>query len=329
MSIQMETTNTPQMHPSMQTPQLTARLDAISAQLALLVEKQRKQDEMFSEFAPILKEVMATATTRLADLETKGYFAFGKEVLGVAQRVIEGYSAEDVRQLGDAIVGIVDTVRALTQPEVLEIAGQASEVLMNADKAAPVGIFGMVRATRDDEVQRGMAVMLELLKQVGRGTQAVAKRKRDRTGAGRPVLRLEAGTRRGGSRSLGIERTPRAPVARRAATCAVPSDKPVVAATVIDGVEFSADGHMVDATAWTRTLGENIAKLQAVELTEAHWKIVDFARNEFLETKASPNIRRITQATGLSTKDLYTLFPRAPARTIAKIAGTPKPVGCL
>ncbi|MDX2014742.1 MAG: TusE/DsrC/DsvC family sulfur relay protein [Myxococcaceae bacterium] len=45
--------------------------------------------------------------------------------------------------------------------------------------------------------------------------------------------------------------------------------------------------------------------------------------------KASPNIRRITQGTTLTTKDVYALFPKAPARTVSKIAGLPKPAGCL
>ncbi len=56
---------------------------------------------------------------------------------------------------------------------------------------------------------------------------------------------------------------------------------------------------------------------------------MDFARKDFLENKASPNIRRLTQGTSLATKDIYALFPKAPARTIAKIAGIPKPTGCI
>lgn len=329
MTISVETMNTPKGQPMSEQHRFAAQLDAMSAQLAFLVEKQRKQDEMFSEFAPILKEVAATATTRFDELEKKGYFAFGKEALGVAQRVVDAYSAQDVRLLGDAVVGIVDTLRALTQPEVLEIAGQASEVLQHADTAEPVGIVGMVRATRDDEVQRGMAVMLGLLKHVGRGAQSISQRKGGRASPARAVARLETSVNRPSSRALGTERTPRATAARPAATCAVSASTPAVAATVIDGVAFTADGHMVDANAWTRALGESVAALQAIVLTDEHWKIVDFARAEFLATKASPNIRRITQATGITTKALYALFPRAPARTVAKIAGTPKPVGCL
>ena len=57
--------------------------------------------------------------------------------------------------------------------------------------------------------------------------------------------------------------------------------------------------------------------------------MLDAARADFAATGSSPNIRRLTQVAGVSTKDLYVLFPRAPGRTIAKIAGLPKPAGCL
>jgi tRNA 2-thiouridine synthesizing protein E len=66
-----------------------------------------------------------------------------------------------------------------------------------------------------------------------------------------------------------------------------------------------------------------------VPLTPERWKLIDVARAEFDEKKVAANIRRLTQISGLSTKDIFTLFPKAPGRTIARIAGTPKPAGCI
>ncbi|MBI2388201.1 MAG: TusE/DsrC/DsvC family sulfur relay protein [Deltaproteobacteria bacterium] len=297
---------------------ILTKLDLLSVEIARIGERQRQTEELIEEFTPILKEVMATATDRLDHFEKKGYFAFGKEALGLVDRVVEGFSPDDVRQLGDAVVSILDTVRALTQPDVLAIAGEVSQVLVRADEAKPIGIVGMMRATRNDDVQRGMAVMMELLKHVGRAASAASKSKKPRA-----VVRQSA--------RLALPAAPTkvdrsAP--KRAAVC-TPRNEPVVAATVIDGVAFTADGHVVDPNAWTRELGEKIAKTQGLPLGEVQWKIIEFARKEFLETKASPNIRRITQAVGLSTKEIYLLFPKAPARTVAKIAGIPKPAGCL
>ena len=64
-------------------------------------------------------------------------------------------------------------------------------------------------------------------------------------------------------------------------------------------------------------------------MTDAHWVLVDAARADFEATRVSPNIRRLTQVSGVATKDVYALFPKAPGRTLAKIAGLPKPAGCL
>lgn len=307
---------------------LAARLDALSGQIAYLVERQRKQEELFEEMTPILKEVMATAVTRLDALEKKGLFAFARELGRVGERVMEGYSPADVRKLGDAVVSILDAVRAMTQPEVLLVAEEASEVLRTADEAEPIGLLGMVRASRDEEVQKGMAVMLELLRHVGRGASVVAAQRRGSPAEQRRARLAEQTAPRKARGALGIERPAREAAAPRRDACAAPAPAGQVA-TVIDGVGFTADGHLADAAAWTHELGERIADLQGVSLTEAHWRLIDFARGEFAAHGASPNVRRVTQGAAISTKDLYTLFPKAPARTLAKIAGIPKPVGCV
>jgi tRNA 2-thiouridine synthesizing protein E len=312
---------------------LAARLDALSAQVAFLVEQQKKKDELWDELSPIGREMMRAATTRLGDLEKKGYFAFGRELVGLGERIVEGYSPDDVRKLGDAVVGILDTVRAMTQPEVLALADQASAVLKNAGDAEPVGILGVVRASQSEDVQKGMSVMLEVLRHVGRGAEIIAEQRRKTSASSadrRARLQAITGARstQAKARPLGIERPATPAEMPKPAACAVPAPKAAVAA-VLDGVAFSADGHMVDAKQWTRDLAVKLARAQGVELGEAHWKLVDFARSDFEKTGASPNVRRITQGTGATTKDLYSLFPKAPARTIAKIAGVPKPAGCI
>jgi tRNA 2-thiouridine synthesizing protein E len=315
-----------------------SRIDALAGQVAYLVDRQHKTEELFAEMMPIAREVIRTTTAKFDELEKKGYFAFGGEVVKVAQRVVESYSPSDVRQLGDAVVGILDTVRAMTQPEVLAVMGEASEVLHHADAAQPIGLIGMVRATRSEDVQRGMAIVMELLKKVGKGAHAVGEKQREQ-GDRKAKLAAVLGPRRN-RQVLGIERPvpalpPRSPASRPAqappahAGCAVPMTTKAEVATVLDGVGFGADGHLVDASVWTKALAESIAAMQGVALGEAHWKVVEFARADFTETKVSPNIRRLTQGTGLTTKDLYALFPKAPGRTIAKIAGLPKPAGCI
>lgn len=310
------------------------RLDRMTADLAYVVERQRAQQELLGELVPIGREVMSTAISRLDALDKKGYFTFASELAGVAQRVIEGFSPEDVRQLGDAIVGILGAVKSLTQPEVLQIAVDATQALEHAEDVKPIGIFGMVRATRNDDVQKGMALMVEVLRRIGHGVNALAER--DTKELDRKAKLAELLGPRRGKKILGVER-PQLPAGRPAPpsvapvsvapACATP--KPTTTSAVIDGIAYSGDGHMVDASAWTPALGEAIAQLQGVTLTPGHLALIDAARADFAATQVSPNIRRLTQIAGVTTKDIYLLFPKAPGRTLAKIAGLPKPAGCL
>jgi tRNA 2-thiouridine synthesizing protein E len=307
-----------------------ARLDEIAAQIASLTERQQRSEELFAEMTPILRAMMATATTRLDALEKRGYFAFGRELVSVGERIVEGFSPADVHQLGDAVVSILETVRAMTQPEVLEIAGEASQAIQHVGETEPLGLLGMVRATRDDDVQKGMAVLMDLMKHVGRAAALIAdKRSSSPMAQKRAKLSAITGAKKKPKTPLGIE-SERAPVAAPACATPKPAAKgPVVVAATLDGVGFAADGSLVDPAAWTRELATKIAAAEGVTLGVEQWKVIDFARADFAQSGASPNIRRITQSTGLTTKDLYSLFPRAPARSAARIAGLPKPAGCI
>ena len=309
---------------------LTAQLTAMDARLAHLVRQQEQTAELIAEMTPILREAMGTATTRLDALEKKGYFAFGKELLGVGERVVEGFSSDDVRQLGDAVVSILHSVRAMTTPRILEIADEAALVLEKADQTEPLGLLGMVRATRDDDVQRGMAVMMELMRHVGRAAHAAREQREVDPNADRKAkLAAVLGPRK--KKVLGVERPATVVAAHLGApaSCAAPSTKPREVAAVIEGVAFGADGHLADPSTWTPALAQKLAEAQGITLDEARWAVVNFARADFESTSTSPNIRRLTQGTSLATKDIYALFPRAPGRTIARIAGIPKPAGCI
>ncbi len=101
------------------------------------------------------------------------------------------------------------------------------------------------------------------------------------------------------------------------------------AVTVLDGVGYTKGGHLANPAEWTRGLAGTIARALGVELDPGKWRIIEFARADFEAHGASPNVRRITMGTGIATRELYAMFPRAPARTVAKIAGIPKPAGCV
>lgn len=308
---------------------IESKLETITNQLNGIVQRQKKTDDLFAESTPILREAMRVATHELDALDKRGYFAFGRELVSVGQRIVEGFDPEDVRQLGDAVVSILETVRAMTRPEVLEIAGRASAALQDVDKVEPIGLLGMVRATRDDEVQRGMAVMMDLMRHVGKAAEVMAAGKKT-SAAATKRQKLDAVTGARKKRPLGIERPVVRPDPPRTSTRPGPSFASTPAPTTrIGGVDFTPDGHLSDPKAWSPELAHDLAAALGVALGPKHLEVVAFARADFEKTGVSPNIRRITLGLGMSTRDLYTLFPKAPGRTIAKIAGIPKPAGCL
>ena len=101
-------------------------------------------------------------------------------------------------------------------------------------------------------------------------------------------------------------------------------------ATIADKtVEVDDDGMLVNGADWSKEVAEAFAKDENIDLTDRHWVVIDYMRKDFAETGKSPTIRRITKNSGVETKELYQLFPRRPGRTAARLAGVPKPMGCV
>jgi tRNA 2-thiouridine synthesizing protein E len=100
-------------------------------------------------------------------------------------------------------------------------------------------------------------------------------------------------------------------------------------ASILDTVEFDAEGFMVNPRAWTPEIGQAIAQSLGFALTERHWIVINFARKEFETVGQPPTLRKITKTTPVDTKEIYQLFPGGPAKMAAKIAGLGKPTGCI
>ena len=78
-----------------------------------------------------------------------------------------------------------------------------------------------------------------------------------------------------------------------------------------------------------REIAMEIARLEGIELTDRHFEVLEFMRKDFAEQGAAPSIRRLKKLGIVPTKELYTLFPGGPAKKASKIAGLPKPKGCV
>lgn len=95
-------------------------------------------------------------------------------------------------------------------------------------------------------------------------------------------------------------------------------------------VELDQDGHLANREDWTKELAQELANHEDVgELTDRHWDVINYIREEYDKKGDAPSIRKLTKESGVSTKELYKLFPKGPAKKAAKIAGLPKPKGCI
>ena len=95
-------------------------------------------------------------------------------------------------------------------------------------------------------------------------------------------------------------------------------------------VDVDAEGFLTDPGQWNEQIAEELAHQSGItELTERHWLVVRFMRDRYLTSGTAPSIRSLGKESGVPIKELYQLFPKGPAKTAAKIAGIPKPRGCI
>ncbi len=95
-------------------------------------------------------------------------------------------------------------------------------------------------------------------------------------------------------------------------------------------IETDEDGFIQEPDKWNKEMAEDLAKTEeAYPMNEDHWKLVNYLRNYFLEFGIAPPVRMLTKQTGLDLKTIYKLFPGGPAKGACKIAGLPKPTGCV
>lgn len=96
-------------------------------------------------------------------------------------------------------------------------------------------------------------------------------------------------------------------------------------------VQVNDEGYMTNPAEWNKDIAAVISVEEGInELTAAHWKVIDYCRDSATKMGGkAPTLRQITTGTGVSTKDLFSLFPKGPAKKVARIAGLGKPEGCV
>jgi tRNA 2-thiouridine synthesizing protein E len=101
-------------------------------------------------------------------------------------------------------------------------------------------------------------------------------------------------------------------------------------------IETDKNGYLLDHNEWQKGLAPIIAKSESIELTEAHWEVIEFVRDFYEEYETSPAIRVLVKSLANkfgpeigNSRYVQRLFPKGPAKQATKIAGLPKPAKCL
>lgn len=99
---------------------------------------------------------------------------------------------------------------------------------------------------------------------------------------------------------------------------------------IFTNIQFDGEGFMTDKSQWSKEIANEIAVQEGIaQLSDSHWKVIEFCREMGEQTGKAPTLRTITDGAGISTKELFTLFPKGPAKKVAKISGLGKPEGCV
>lgn len=95
-------------------------------------------------------------------------------------------------------------------------------------------------------------------------------------------------------------------------------------------VQVNEEGFMTEPGEWNKEIATELAKEEGIEeLSENHWRVIEFCRQSATENGSAPTLRQITTGTGITTKELFALYPKGPAKKVARISGLGKPEGCV
>lgn len=125
--------------------------------------------ELVGDLSPLTGGAMATATEKLEVIDRKGYFDFGKAGLGIVDRIVTNFDDSDVEQLGDNVVTILNTVKEITQPDMLALLQHMIEGLQRqrttiaAEADEPPSLWALSKKLRDPDVRKGIARALNTL----------------------------------------------------------------------------------------------------------------------------------------------------------------------
>ncbi len=145
---------------------LLKRMMRNTRNLEQLLDQMESMGAMWQDLTPLSQDAFLTLMNRLDEMERKGYFAFLKGGMNIMDQVVTSFTDDDVRQLGDNIVLILQTVKEMTQPEIMTMMRNTASVMREEEPVGNVSMLTILRQLNDPAVKRGLSKTLSVLRTV-------------------------------------------------------------------------------------------------------------------------------------------------------------------
>jgi len=148
---------------------VTKRLVRNTRNIEQMLDQLESLSDLTREFGPLSDGIFLTVMTRLDEMERKGYFSFLQGGMDIMDEIITNFIEVDIRQLGEKVVLILETVKEMTQPEIMTLLSTSAHVMREEDVPENVSMRYLMRQLNDPAVRRGLAKTLNILRTVSDG----------------------------------------------------------------------------------------------------------------------------------------------------------------
>jgi uncharacterized protein YjgD (DUF1641 family) len=126
--------------------------------------------DFVKDLEPLLKSAVPQMIKYLDELEQKGVFRIIKATVDLRTKVAASYDADDIEVMGDGLVALLGLAKSLSDPKAVRLLEKLSQIpaKVDLDNAKSVGVFGLASAGFNPEISRGLGVLMELTKAMGR-----------------------------------------------------------------------------------------------------------------------------------------------------------------
>jgi len=147
---------------------LFKRLLRNTRNLEQMLDQLESMMELWQDLSPLTQDAFLTLMRQLDEMERKGYFVFLQGGLQIADNIVTSFTEEDVRLLGENIVLILQTVKEMTQPDIMKMLRTTVHAAKEEDvEATDMSLLNIIRQLNDPAVKRGLVKTLKVLRKVG------------------------------------------------------------------------------------------------------------------------------------------------------------------